>query len=154
MIRTCFKTAALGFLAGAISVFIFHQGLILVLHLLGAVPFAPYSLRPTEPLHVPQVLSAAFFGGLWGIALVSLITKVRGADRLWVALLFGGIVLPLVGIFIVAQLKGEDVAGSLDWHRLALSFLINGVWGLGAALAYRAIRHLAPDRPKSDRLGT
>src|SRR5258706_3597381 len=142
MNRTCVKTAALGFLAGAISVFIFHQGLILVLHLLGVVPFAPYSLRPTDPLHVPQVFSAAFFGGLWGIALVSLMTKVRGADRLWVALLFGGIALPLVGTFIVAPLKGTDVAGALEWHRLALSFLINGVWGLGTALAYRAIRRL------------
>src|SRR3546814_5072860 len=32
------------------------------------VPFAPWSMAPVSPFGVPQTLSAAFFGGLWGIA--------------------------------------------------------------------------------------
>src|ERR1700682_2847897 len=79
VVGTVVKAAALGFIAGAIGVLVFHQGLILVLHVFGAMPFTPYSLKPTAPFGVPQVLSLAFFGGLWGIALILIMVRVPGA---------------------------------------------------------------------------
>jgi hypothetical protein len=132
----------IGFLAGAISVFVFHQGFIFIAWRLGVLPNAPYSLEPTAPLGVPRVISAAFWGGLWGIALALLLDRLRRTDWLWVAILFGGILLPLAGILVVTPLKG----GAVVWPDAAMllrSFIINGVWGLGAALLYRLGRAFA-----------
>jgi hypothetical protein len=143
MDRTILRIAALGFLAGAIGVLVFHQGLILILHVVGGMPFTPYSLKPTAPFDVPQVFSLAFFGGLWGIALILVMAKIRGADRLWVAFLFGGILPPLAAAFIVTPLKGGNIADWFEWRHVAFGFLINSVWGLGTALVYRAARRLA-----------
>jgi hypothetical protein len=132
----------IGFLAGAISVFVFHQGFIFIAWRLGVLPNAPYSLEPTAPLGVPRVISSAFWGGLWGIVLAVLLERLRRTDWVWVGILFGGILPPLVGILVVAPLKG----GAVVWPDAAMmlrSFIINGVWGLGAALLYRLGRVFA-----------
>jgi len=130
----------IGFVAGAIGVLVFHQGVILVMYLLGLLPSGPYSMRATTPFGVPQVLSSAFWGGLWGIALVWLMSTVRAADRLWVALVFGGVLPTLVGILVVTPLKGGDPVARLQFAMLLRGFIINGAWGLGAGLAYHAGR--------------
>jgi hypothetical protein len=134
------KIVVIGFVAGAIGVLVFHQGVILVMYLLGLLPSGPYSMRATIPFGVPQILSSAFWGGLWGIALVWLMTSVRAADRLWVALLFGGVLPTLVGILVVTPLKGGDPVARLQFAMLLRGFIINGAWGLGAGLAYRVAR--------------
>jgi len=125
----------LGFIAGAIGVLVFHQLFLLVMHALGLVPFAPYPVDPTPPFGVPKVLSLAFWGGVWGIVLVWFMGRVRGADRLWVAFVFGGVLPSLVGMLVVTPLKGGAI--TLDATRMLLAFVINGVWGLGTALTYR-----------------
>ena len=53
---------ALAFLAGALGVLVFHQGFIAILHVAGIIPNLAWP--PTAPLHIPQVLSLAFWGGL------------------------------------------------------------------------------------------
>src|SRR3546814_11605842 len=66
--RTANRLAA-GFVTGFFSVMVFSSGTIALYQLAGApVPFAPWSMAPVSPFGVPQTLSAAFFGGLWGIA--------------------------------------------------------------------------------------
>jgi hypothetical protein len=134
------RIIVLGFVAGAVGVLVFHQGVLLILHALGLVPFAAYSFQPTKPLGVPTVLSLAFWGGLWGIALVALMERVRRADSLWVALIFGGLFPPLVAALVVTPLKGGDMARWTQPAVILIAFLINGAWGLGTALAYRAAR--------------
>ena len=133
---------ACGFIAGAIAVLAFHQGALGLLHQLGITESAPFSRAHTAPWGVPQIWSSAFWGGLWGIALALLLERLRRADWLWVGILFGGILLPLVGILVVAPLKG----GALAWPgatMLLRGVIINGVWGLGAALLYRLGRAFA-----------
>jgi hypothetical protein len=142
MARQTGKLVIVGFVAGAIGVLLFHQGIIFAMYLLGLLPSPPYSMKATEPFGVPQLLSSAFWGGLWGIALVGLMTTLRAADRLWVALLFGGVLPTLVGILVVTPLKGGDPAARLQMAMLLRGFVINGAWGLGAALSYRAIRRI------------
>jgi hypothetical protein len=142
MARRTAWLAIIGFAAGAIGVLVFHQGVILAMYLLGLLPSPPYSMKATEPFGVPQLLSSAFWGGLWGIALVCCMTAWRAADRLWVALLFGGVLPTLVGILVVTPLKGGDPAARLQVAMLLRGFVINGAWGLGAALSYRAIRRI------------
>jgi len=131
------RVVILGFVAGALGVLLFHQGVVLALYLLNIVPSPPYSMRATAPIGVPQVLSSAFWGGVWGIVLVWCMTALRGADRLWVALLFGGILPTLVGILVVTPLKGGDPMARLQLAGLLRGFVINGAWGLGAAIIYR-----------------
>jgi hypothetical protein len=136
------RVVILGFVAGVLGVLIFHQGVVLVLYLLDLVPFPPYAMRATAPLGVPQVLSSAFWGGVWGIVLVWCMTALRGTDRLWVALLFGGVLPTLVGILVVTPLKGGDPMARLQLAGLLRGFIINGAWGLGAALVYRFANRL------------
>jgi hypothetical protein len=134
------KLAIIGFLGGAISVLLFHQVVVLILHLAGVVPFAPYSFKTTLPLGVPQVLSSAFWGGLWGIALAFAMDRLSGANRLWVALLFGALLPTLVAAVIVTPLKGGDMTAWMNPQRIAIGFAVNGAWGLGAGLFYRLAR--------------
>lgn len=131
----------LGFVAGTFGVLIFHQGVLVIMHALGLVPFAPYAVDPTPPFGVPKVLSLAFWGGVWGIVLVWFMGRVRGADGLWVALVFGGVLPSLVGMLVVTPLKGGAI--TLEPTRMLLAFVINGVWGLGTALTYRFGRRLS-----------
>ena len=109
----------------------------MIFHLLGIVPAAPYSLAPTAPLGVPEFLSQTFWGGVWGIALVLLMHLVKGADRLWVAVLFGAILLPLAYMLVVAPLKGPGTALPMTRAIIAFALIVNGAWGLGTYLFYR-----------------
>jgi len=136
------RVLILGFVAGALGVLLFHQGVVLALYLLDFVPSPPYALRPTAPLGVPQVLSSAFWGGVWGIVLVWCMTALRATDRLWVALLFGGVLPTLVGILVVTPLKGGDPMARLQLAGLLRGFIINGAWGLGTAVVYRLANRL------------
>ena len=56
------------FLSGAGAALIFHQLGLGLLHLVGITPLVPYSLAPVPPFGVPQVLSLAFWGGLWALS--------------------------------------------------------------------------------------
>lgn len=134
------RTPVLGFLAGAIGVLVFHQGVVLLMHALGLAPFTAYSLEPVPPLGVPRVLSAAFWGGLWGIALAALMEGVRRADRLWVALIFGAVLPSLVAALVVTPIKGGDMARWMQASTILVAVAVNGAWGIGTALAYRAGR--------------
>jgi hypothetical protein len=136
------RLVVIGFLSGAIGVLVFHQGVILAMYLMGLLPSGPYSMKPTEPFGVPQVLSSAFWGGLWGIVLVWLMSTLRAADRLWVALLFGGLLPTLAGILVVTPLKGGDIASRLQIASLLRGFIINGAWGLGTGISYRVFRRV------------
>jgi hypothetical protein len=73
------RAAIAGFVAGALAVLVFHQGALLALRLAGLVPAPPWRLAPVPPFGVPAVLSAAFWGGIWGIALAPRFG--RGAGR-------------------------------------------------------------------------
>ncbi len=118
------------FVAGFFSTLIFHQGLILLLNMAGLIPVAPYNLKPTPPFGVPSVISLAFFGGLWGIALWSVTSKDQGF-KFWIkSLLFGAIVPTFVAMVIVLPLKGIEVT----LPKILVGLIINGVWGIGSNL--------------------
>ena len=53
------------FVAGFLSTLFFHQGALAVLHAAGFTTRAPYVSTPTWPLHLPAVVSLAFWGGVW-----------------------------------------------------------------------------------------
>ena len=127
--------ALYGFIAAAISVLTFHQGMWEALHVL-AVPGLtmppPYPTDPIPPLAIPRIINLCFWGGLYG-AVFGLVLP-RLTAPLWLCGLVLGIIAALVGLFVVPAIKGLPIAGGwvlLNWVR---SFLINGFWGIGVGL--------------------
>jgi hypothetical protein len=129
------------FIAGILATLIFHQGLLALLHLAGASPRPAYVMAPTGPLRVPQVLSLAFWGGVWGAALLPLLARWDGRWSYWLAWLVAGAVGPtLVALFVVLPLKGKPVAGGWNPALWVGALLLNGAWGVGTALILRLLR--------------
>jgi hypothetical protein len=133
------------FVAGFLSTLVFHQGLLALLHRAGASPRAAYSMTPTPPLGVPQVLSLAFWGGVWGIALWLALRSMDASWAWWLtALVFGALGPSIVALFVVLPLKGQPVAGGWNPALIVGALLLNGAWGLGTALFLRAFERFLP----------
>jgi hypothetical protein len=125
----------LAFAAGFLATLVFHQGGLALLQAAGLTDRAPFSMNATEPFGVPQVISLAFWGGVWGIVLAALLRKrvPRGAFLLR-ALIFGAVFPTLVALFVVMPLKDQPLAGGGDPMLIAGALILNGLWGLGTAL--------------------
>ena len=137
-----------GFVAGALAVLIFHQGAIAVLNLLELTGRVPYSMRPTAPFGVPQVLSITFWGGVWGALFAAAFRNLDGA-RLAAASMLAGAVLPtLVAWFIVAPLKGQPLAAGYVPLTMAFGVALNAAWGFGTGLGLALFTH---ERRRGDR---
>src|SRR5690606_27733536 len=102
----------------------------------GLSPVAAYRFTPTAPLGVPQVISIAFWGGLWGIAWAWLAGHLRGG-RLGFAVLFGAILPTLVAAAVVTPLKGGDPKIFMSPAILVFALAVNGAWGFGTELFLR-----------------
>lgn len=118
------------FAAGFLATLVFHQGLIGLLYMADVTSLTPFSLESVPPLGVPDVVSLAFWGGVWGLPVWWLIRRWRS----WTYWL-GGIVTGAVGptavaLLVVFPLKGEEV--TLDMVPKGL--LVNAAWGLGLVL--------------------
>jgi hypothetical protein len=124
----------LGFVSGAASVLVFHQGAAALLYALELSARAPYSMQPTSPWGIPQLWSSTFWGGLWGAVLAATLARQEGARLLLAALIFGAILPTLVAWFVVAPLKGQPIAGGLVPMAMAGAVILNGAWGLGTGI--------------------
>ncbi len=76
--RLSLKALAAGFLAGALAVPLSHQGMVLILHLVGQIPTFPWSMRPVPPFNVPALLNQMFWGGMWGMLFAAAAEAVPG----------------------------------------------------------------------------
>jgi hypothetical protein len=132
---------ALGFAVGFVSVLIFHQLMLALLHAIGVTPAAPYSFRSVPPFGVPQVISAAFWGGVWGIifVVVERVFPRRDIEYFATATVFAAVALTLVAWFVVAPLKGAPAAGGWKAAAMMTGLLVNGAWGFGTALLLRLL---------------
>ena len=135
----------LAFAAGFISVFLFHQGMLIFLNQIGFTQSTPYPINSTQPFGIPAIWSMAFWGGVWGIALAVLILRLRNKISYWlVALLFGAFAPTAVFLFVVSPLKGMPFAGGWELKLIARGLMLNGAWGLGTAI----LLQFAIDRTK------
>lgn len=126
-----------GFIAGFIAVLAFHQPMLFLLSAAGITKASVYSMHHTAPFGVPQVISLAFWGGVWGILFALVQQRFAEGLTYWLnAFLFGAIFPTLVAWFVVAQLKGLPIAAGGDSHRMITGILINGAWGIGTALFF------------------
>jgi NAD(P)-dependent dehydrogenase (short-subunit alcohol dehydrogenase family) len=125
------------FIAGFVSTLTFHQGLLAILHAAGISPRAPWAMDSTGPLHVPAVISLAFWGGLWGIALWLVIQERTGPAFWFTALVLGAIAPSIIALGIVFPLKGMPFASDWDPKIIIGALMLNGAWGVGVALLMR-----------------
>jgi hypothetical protein len=130
------------FVAGFVSTLVFHQAVIGLFYVLGAIPRAPWSLAPTEPFGVPQVISLAFWGGVWGVALWPLIRSATGSAY-WVrSIVLGALGPTAVAIFVVFPLKGMPFAAGWDPKFIIGGLIVNAAWGFGLALLLRWLKRV------------
>jgi hypothetical protein len=125
-----------GFIAGFIATLVFHQIGLLLLHFAGITPALPYNTHPVPPFHVPQFISLAFWGGVWGIVFVLVETALaRSPGGYWVgAIVFGAIFPTLVAWFVVLPLKGFPAGNGFHFPAVLIGPIVNGLWGLGTAV--------------------
>ncbi|WP_392480330.1 hypothetical protein [Nostoc sp. C110] len=125
---------ASAFIAGFVSVLLFHQGMLALLHTVNFTPRTPYPTAPTQPFGIPQIWSSAFWGGIWGMIWVAIAPRFQNDKSYWLtALVFGAIVPTLVAWFVVAPLKGQPIAGGWKLVGIVTGLLVNGAWGIGTA---------------------
>ena len=127
----------LAFVAGFLATLIFHQGGVALLNAAGLTDRSPFSTTATRPFGVPQFLSIAFWGGVWGIILA---LTLGAKPRYLKALLFGALLPTAVAFFVVAPLKGMPVAGGGDPQVILGALILNGLWGLGTAVFLRLFK--------------
>jgi hypothetical protein len=128
------------FVAGALAVPLFHQVVLALLNASGWIARQPFAMTPTKPLGVPQVISLAFWGGVWGLILGLVLTRVKSPAAYWAtAVIFGAIAPTAVAMLVVAPLKGQPIHPAPKM--LVTALLVNAAWGLGTALLGRSMSH-------------
>lgn len=128
------QRALLSFLAGFLATLVFHQPVLWLLHQMHVTPGVPYVMTAVPPFGVPKVISLAFWGGVWGIAMIYAIARARGAAYWLVAAVFGAVLPTLVGNLVIAPLRGKPMGSG---SAILIGFAVNAAWGLGTALFYR-----------------
>jgi hypothetical protein len=128
------------FLAGALSVLLFQQGALAILHAAGFVPSPPFSYGKTQPFGVPQIWSFAFWGGVWG--LVYGVAEKHFPDNAgyWIMAILFGLLPTLVLWFIVFPLRGVPMAAGWEPTRMAVHVVIHCAWSLGTGILLRLPR--------------
>jgi len=114
-----------GFAAAALSVLTFHAAAWEALHVFGLMP-PPYPTKAVPPLGIPQIVSLCFWGGVWGTLFGLVLPRLPTSIPMWLKGAGLGITAALFGMFVVAPLKGQPVAGGLQVLSLLRSFAING----------------------------
>lgn len=123
------------FAAGFIAVLALHQPVLGLLASAGITQATPYATKAVGPLAVPQFISAAFWGGVWGILLHALSRRWPVTPGFVVKCLLFGMVFPtLVAWFVVAPIKGLPMAGGFKPNNMLTGLCVNAAWGLGAGL--------------------
>ena len=124
----------MAFVAGFIATLVFHQSALAALHAIGFTKKAPFPMTPTAPFEVPAVISLAFWGGLWGIAIWLVIRGAPGLEYWAMAVGLGALGPSIVALFVVYPIKGLPVAGGWDPKVIIGALILNGAWGFGVAL--------------------
>ncbi|MBU8876827.1 hypothetical protein KQ910_23835 [Reyranella sp. MMS21-HV4-11] len=132
-----------GFIAGALSVLVFHQ---LGFHFAAELGYGRsnlYSMRPVPPWGVPTIVSQVFWGGLWGILGAFVVTRLPGVLNGalgWI--LFAAALVLAVNWFVVLPLKGAPVGGGWRLPGVVVVPIVYALWGFGMWLFYVLARKL------------
>jgi hypothetical protein len=141
--KSCLRTIVVGFVAGAVSVLVFHQAGFWIANELGYARATLYNPRPLPPWGVPTILSQAFWGGAWGILIAFVVPRLpRPLSGALGWILFAAIIVTLVNWFVVLPLKGLPTGGGFRMPAPIVLPLVYGLWGLGMWLIERLLRRV------------
>jgi hypothetical protein len=148
----------LGFLAGAISVLVAHEGTIYLLHAAGYIPTNGWSMTPAiPPWGVPRLLNNVFWGGLWGVLFALLYERVPGGMAWLKGLIFGLCIVLISNWTLLPVIKGrlfgqpnQVLFGGWNPQRMLIVLAILGAFGLGLGIVYRLMAR-APSREIGER---
>ncbi len=118
------------FTGGFLATLLFHQGVLALFWLGGLIPAFPWNMTPVPPLGVPQVISLAFWGGVWGLPVWWVIRRWQGMKFWLSAMVIGAIGPTLVAMLLVFPMKGLDVNAT----KVVGGLIVNAAWGLGLAV--------------------
>lgn len=146
---TAVKGIVLGFIAGAIATLTVHELLSLLFNTYWtgwervSWDMAPVTNPFLSEITVPKIVSAAFWGGLWG-SLIGLILGPRpqGPTTLWGILL--GILGPaLIGVFVAVPYLTERFPPFFggDMSKIIPVLVILAGWGAATAWLYGFFRY-------------
>ncbi len=130
------KKLAFGFIAGAIAVVTVHEIIDYVLYAAGIFPRVPWSSAPAAVTGVPQFVSDAFWGGLWGILFVLLSDKIPGGNLTVKGLIFGIVGPAILGVFILVPLITGRFPPFFDFDPKMLLSVLLILAGFGAGLGW------------------
>ena len=135
------RTLLYGFIAAAIATVVFHQGMVLILYLLGQTPNFPWSLKPIAgPIPTPGLINQMFWGGLWGVAFAAFGGLLPIANHI-----LRGAVLGLIGPYflgggiLVPLIKGGPMFWAWPAPRYLVAALILASFGAGWAIVMNAM---------------
>jgi len=131
------KRVVIAFAAGFVSTAVFHQCVLALLHAFSIAPKPAWPMQAVPPFGIPAVISLAFWGGIWGVIMMPMIERRRGASFWIAAVLFGAIFPTLVAWFIVSPIKHQPIAGGWKPRAMMIGPIVNAAWGFGTALIYR-----------------
>jgi len=135
------RLAIAGFVAGAVGVLVFHQLGFWITNELGLTRVSLYSMRPVPPFGAPVIVSAAFWGGLWGVAAALLVPRLPGAlGGVLGWILFAAVIVALVNWFVVLPLKGLPMGGGFRMPGLVVVPAVYALWGFGMWLIATFLR--------------
>ncbi len=134
------RALPLGFMTGALSVVVFHQGTIfLMFHLLRLMPTQGFDLTPMPPWGIAPLFTLMAAGGVLGVILAFLLRVLPVPD-----LLFGAVFGMVVGCLLVWEaipyLRG--IPGFQGWWvpaRMWREVLLNAGWGFGTVFLLRPL---------------
>jgi len=130
----------LPFVAGFLAALFFREATIAMLHAAGVIDPSGYYTAPFLPLAlgIPEFIVNALWSAVFGILMAWLLRVAPDRTAPWIgALVFGGVVLTAVSVFLVDPLRGIWPSGNM-LPRLALGFASNAMWGWGALVFMRA----------------
>ncbi len=125
---------AVGFIAGFVSVLIFHQAVFALFNALGLIHRPIYSMHSTAPWGVPEIWSISFWGGVWGVIFAAFFVPLWDGALILAGIAFGAFVLSAVAWFVVAPMDGQGIAAGAVPMGMAAGMVANGAWGFGTAL--------------------
>ncbi len=136
------RTLILGFVAGAISVLIFHQGMIFLLYLMKQTPNFPWNTALMKTgLGVPVLLNQMFWGGLWGVGFAALGHMIPIAHNILRGAVYGLLGPFLLGGGFLVPLFKQTGPYFWAWpaQRWMVGALIGAAFGIGVAVILRAL---------------
>jgi hypothetical protein len=137
-----FRLLVLGFIAGAIAVPIFHQGMIYILFLMKQVPNAPWNMATMKgPFPLPTLVNQMFWGGVWGAAFAAVGHLIPIAHNILRGAIYG-LIGPFLlggGVLVPYFKGGLPYFWSWPFSRFINGGLIGAAFGIGIVVLFRAL---------------